>query len=106
MGKIDLRWYQGKNIKVSENAHHPTVYVKWDPTSYIAGYEEGGITKQVLLLSKWNKDGKDGAGRMDVDIELESDEDLSDKEEKEEQEDKVSEGEGESDVEVEQDDNE
>ena len=59
MGKIDLRWCQGEFIKVIENARHPTVNVKWDPTPNIVGYEEGGITEQVLLPSKWNKDGKD-----------------------------------------------
>jgi hypothetical protein len=38
------------------------------------------VTNQVLLPTKWNKDGKDGAWRMDVDIEVESDEDVSDNE--------------------------
>ena len=63
VGEIDMRWCRGEVINVIENIHHPTVNVKWDPTSHIAGYEEGGITEQVLLLSKWNKDGKDGAWR-------------------------------------------
>ena len=60
-GNIDLRWCQGQVIEVIENACHLTVNVKWDPTPDILGYEEGGITEQVLLPSKWNKDGKDGA---------------------------------------------
>ena len=55
----------------------------------IAGFEQGGITNQVLLPTKWNKDGKDGAWRMDVDIDVENavddesdeeDEDLDDEE--------------------------
>ena len=51
VGKIDLRWCQGDVIKVIENTRHPTVNVKWDPTPHIVGYEEGGITEQVLLPS-------------------------------------------------------
>lgn len=61
----DLRWCQGKVIRVIDEK---TVEVDWDPAPDIAGSEEGGITKQVLLPSMWNKDGKANAWRLDVDI--------------------------------------
>ena len=44
--------------------------VKWDPAPDIEGCEESTMGEQKLLPSKWNKDNKDGAWRMDVDIEL------------------------------------
>jgi hypothetical protein len=77
-GTKGLRWCQGEVVEVIQNVPQPTVEVKWDPMPDIAGFEQGGITNQVLLPTKWNKDGKDGAWRMDVDIEVESDEDVSD----------------------------
>jgi hypothetical protein len=43
--------------------------VEWDPAPDIEGCEESTVGEQVLLPSKWNKDKKDGAWRMDVDIE-------------------------------------
>ena len=45
--------------------------MEWDPAPDIEGFEESTISEQVLQPSKWNKDKKDGAWRMDVDIDVE-----------------------------------
>ena len=42
--------------------------VKWDQAKDIEGCKECTIGEQSLLPSKWNKDNKEGAWRMDVDI--------------------------------------
>jgi hypothetical protein len=63
-----LKWCQGKVLSViAENK----VEVEWDPAPDIEGFEESTISEQVLQPSKWNKDKKDGAWRMDVDIDVE-----------------------------------
>ena len=63
-----LKWCQGKVLNViAENK----VEVEWDPAPDIEGFEESTISEQVLQPSKWNKDKKDGAWRMDVDIDVE-----------------------------------
>jgi hypothetical protein len=63
-----LKWCQGKVLSViAENK----VEVEWDPAPDIEGCEESTVGEQVLLPSKWNKDKKDGAWRMDVDIDIE-----------------------------------
>ena len=49
------------------------VEVEWDPAPDIEGCEESMVGEQVLLPTKWNKDNKDGAWRMDVDIGVEDD---------------------------------
>ncbi len=46
------------------------VEVKWDQAPDIEGCKESTIGDQSLLPSKWNKDNKEGACRMDVDIEI------------------------------------
>jgi hypothetical protein len=46
------------------------VVMEWDAAPDIEGYEESPVGEQVLLPSKWNKDNKDGAWRMDVEIEV------------------------------------
>ena len=46
------------------------VQVKWDQDPDIEGCKESTIGEQSLLPSRWNKDNKEGARRMDVDIEV------------------------------------
>lgn len=70
-----MRWFQGKVLRVVQDAHHPTVEVDWDPTPDVTGYEDGGVEEQVLLPSKWNKDNKVGSWRMDINVEEESSDD-------------------------------
>ena len=53
-----LRWCQGKVISVIDDKN---VKVDWDPAPDIADSKEGGISKQQLLPSKWNKDNTAGA---------------------------------------------
>jgi hypothetical protein len=67
-----LRWCQGEVIRVVDGSSKPTVTVEWDPTPDIAGSENGSISDQVLLPTKWNKDNNNnvGAWRMDVDVEV------------------------------------
>ena len=60
-----LRWCQGKVISVIDDKN---VEVDWDPAPNITDSKEGGIGKQRLLPSKWNKDNTAGAWRLDVDI--------------------------------------
>ena len=65
-----FKWCQGEVVKVvGENK----VEVEWDPAPDIEGCEESMVGEQVLLPTKWNKDNKDGAWRMDVDIGVEDD---------------------------------
>jgi hypothetical protein len=74
-----LRWCQGRVVDVVSDTK---VEVEWDPTPDIEGYEASTVSECVLLPSKWNKDNKDGAWRMDIDIEEHDEEDdLSDEEE-------------------------
>lgn len=40
-----MRWFQGKVLRVVQDAHHPTVEVDWDPTPDVTGYEDGGGLK-------------------------------------------------------------
>jgi hypothetical protein len=63
-----LKWCQGKVLSVIADNK---VEVEWDPAPDIEGCEESMVGEQVLLPSKWNKDKKDGAWRMDVDIDIE-----------------------------------
>jgi hypothetical protein len=60
-----LRWCQGRVVAAVSDTK---VEVEWDPAPDIEGYEESTVSECVLLPSKWNKDSKDGAWRMDVDI--------------------------------------
>jgi hypothetical protein len=74
-----LRWCQGRVIDVVSDT---AVEVEWDPAPDIEGYEESTVSECVLLPSKWNKDNKEGAWRLDIDIEEHDEEDdLSDEEE-------------------------
>jgi hypothetical protein len=70
-GTKELRWCQGKVLKVVEGAWDPTVRVKWDAQLDAHGYKESTITKLRLLPSRWRKDKEDG-WRMDVAIDIES----------------------------------
>ena len=63
----DLRWCQGKVVSVIDDKHVQVDW-DWDPAPDIAGSEEGGLSPARLLPSKWNKDGVNGAWRLDVDI--------------------------------------
>jgi hypothetical protein len=75
-----LRWCQGEVIGVVDGSSKPTVTVEWDPTPDIAGSENGSISDQVLLPTKWNKDNNVGAWRMDVDVEVLNEEEEDDDE--------------------------
>ncbi len=62
-----LKWCQGEVLHVIAGTK---VEVKWDPAPDIEGCKESTIGEQSLLPSKWNKDNKEGAWRVDVDIEV------------------------------------
>jgi hypothetical protein len=76
-----LRWCQGEVIGVVDGSSKPTVTVEWDPTPDIAESENGIISDQVLLPTKWNKDNNVGAWRMDVDVEVLNEEEEDDDDE-------------------------
>ena len=65
----ELRWCQGKVIKVYDDKPKPTVQVEWDPLPDIEGGNQTEETDQVLLPTYWRKDIA-GAWRMDVDVGL------------------------------------
>ena len=69
-GTAELRWCQGKVLKVVEGAWDPTVRVKWDAQLDARGYKVSTITNQRLLPSRWRKD-KEDRWRTDVAIDIE-----------------------------------
>ncbi len=67
-GEKELRWCQGKVIKVLPEAKRPTVVVHWDPMPDVEGKENlSEETQQVLTPRKWNKN-VEGAWRMDINV--------------------------------------
>ena len=76
-GTTALKWCQGKVVEVIDDAK---VTVEWDAAPDIEGCEESTTSEQALFPSKWNKDNKAGAWRLDVDVELQDDMDESDDE--------------------------
>ena len=80
MWNKSLRWCQGEVIGVVNGSSKLTVTVERDPTTDIAGSENGSTSDQVLLPTKWNKDNNVGAWRMDVDVEVLNEEEEDDNE--------------------------
>ena len=68
-GGSALRWCQGEVVHIYENKQKPTVRVAWDACPDIEGSENGHVSDQQLLPTKFNKNMK-GAWRMDVDVVL------------------------------------
>ena len=67
-GEKELRWCQGKVIKVLPEAKRPTVVVRWDPMPDVEGKENvSEETQQVLRQRLWNKN-VEGAWRMDINV--------------------------------------
>ena len=67
-GEKELRWCQGKVIKILTEKTKPTVVVRWDPMPDVEGKEDlSDETQQELPQRKWNKD-VEGAWRLDINV--------------------------------------